>query len=131
VLGLELEVDTSQSGFVATPLYFADLRGDFSAGSDAPLFDPDLWPSGEVTFTSDSLGFVATATRDSFTYRILNVAQNPFSRSVTAAEAERRHWRVLWLGLEPVEGCEPKRDFSRVFTLSGLHVRGLSMFTRR
>jgi hypothetical protein len=131
VLGLELDVDTSQSGFIATPLYFAALQGDFSAGSDAPLFDPDLWPTGEVTLTPDSLGFIAAATRDSFTYRILNIARNPFSRTVTAAEAERRHWRVVWLGLEPVEGCEPKRDFSRVFSLSGLRVRGLSIFTRR
>jgi len=130
-LGLELDVNTSDAGFLDIPFYFAVLLGDFSNGQDQPLFEPDLWPQGEVTLTADSLGFITAATPSGFTYRVLNVGQNPFLRKVSAAEAERRHWRVAWFGLEPVKGCEPTRNLSRVFMLSGFLVPALSAFTRR
>ena len=120
-LGLQLDVDTSEAGFIGTPFYFAALQGDFSNGGDKPLFEPDLWPTGEVTFTTDSLGFITAATATSFTYRLFNFERDPFLRQVTAAEAERRRWRVAWFGLESANGCEPARDFSRIFTLAGFH----------
>jgi len=121
-LGLELKVNTSEAGFIRTPLYFPLLQGDFSNAPDKPLFEPDLWPNGEPVFPLDSLGFVTGATADSFIYRILMVGQNPFARTVTAGEAERRRWRLTWLGLEVVRGCEPEPDLSRIFTLSGFRV---------
>lgn len=121
-LGLELKVNTFEAGFIRAPIYFPPLQGDFSNERDKPLFEPDLWPQGEPAFSLDSLGFVTGATTESFIYRILNIGQDPFVRKVTAGEAERRRWRVFWLGLEPVRGCEPMVALSRVFTLSGFPI---------
>ena len=128
-LGLEIEVDTSDAGFLGTPRYFGTLQGNFSQGQDAPLFEPDLWPRDEATFALDQLGFISTAKVNSFTYRILNVGGAPFLRKVSAAEAERRGWRLAWLGLEAVKGCEPAMDASAISTLSGFRVSAARAFT--
>jgi hypothetical protein len=129
-LGLELEVDTSEAGFTGTPFYFAVVQGDFANRPEGPpLFEPNLWPQGEATFSVDSMGFISTATAKKFIYRILNVGRYPFLRKVTPAEAESRRWRVAWLGLEPVGGCEPTLDVSRIFTLSGFRSAALTGFT--
>jgi hypothetical protein len=125
-LGLELTVDTSAAGFLRTPFYFGVLQGDFSQGQDPPLFEADPWPQGVATFPLEALGFMATANVDSFTYRILNVHGAPFMRSVSALEAERRGWHVAWCGLEPVKGCEPTVDASRIFSLSGFRLPALT-----
>jgi hypothetical protein len=121
-LGLELEVNTSEAGFLRTPFYFGVLQGDFSQGGDPPLFEGNPWPEGVASFPLEAMGFIATANVDRFRYRILNIHGAPFLRSVPAAEAERRGWRVAWCGLEPVKGCEPAVDVSRIFTLSGFRL---------
>jgi hypothetical protein len=128
-LGLELDVDTSEAGFLRTPFYFGVLQGDFSQGGDPPLFEADPWPQGIASFPLEAIGFIATANVDGFTYRILNVHGAPFLRSVSAVEAERRGWRIAWCGLEPVKGSEPTLDVSRVFTLSGFRLSALTAFT--
>lgn len=136
-LGLELKVDTAEAGFTKTPFYFPLLQGDFSNQPNRePLFEPDLWPEGkEPMFSLDVLGFIASATNRNFVYRIINAEQPPsnarlfpFARVVTATEAESRRWRVAWLGVEPVSGCEPVLDFARIFSLSGFPIFTLARF---
>jgi hypothetical protein len=128
-LGLELDVDTSEAGFLRTPFYFGALQGDFGQGQDPPLFEADPWPEGAATFPLEAMGFIATAKADSFTYRILNLHGAPFARNVSAVEAERRGWRIAWCGLEPVKGSEPTADLSRIFSLSGFRLSGLTAVT--
>ena len=60
-LGLELDVDTSEAGFLRTPFYFGVLQGDFSQGQDPPLFEADPWPQGVATLPLEAMGFIATA----------------------------------------------------------------------
>ena len=50
------------------------------------------------------------------------------SERLHASEAESRQWTVAWVGLEPVSGCEPALDFTRLFTLSGFPIRMLASF---
>jgi hypothetical protein len=128
-LGLELDVDTSEAGFLRTPFYFGALQGDFGRGQDPPLFEADPWPQGEATFPLEAMGFIAAANVDGFTYRILNMHGAPFVRNVSPAEAERRGWRIAWCGLEPVKGSEPTVDVSRIFSLSGFRLSGLTAVT--
>jgi hypothetical protein len=127
-LGLEVIVDTSEVGFTRVPLYFATLQGDFGnrSGED-PLLQPDVWPSGtHPTFPLGGWNFISAADREHFTYRIIVAPELPFQRAITASEAKSRQWTVAWVGLEPVSGCEPALDFTRLFTLSGFPVRLLA-----
>ena len=72
--------------------------------------------------------FITDADRKHFRYQILTHRPGPFRRAITASEAESRQWTVAWVGLEPVSGCEPAVDFTRLFTLSGFPVRMLASF---
>ena len=128
---LEVVVDTSEVGFTRVPYYFATLQGDFGNRSEeAPLMQPDVWPTGNAThlFPGRRGIFITDAGREHFTYRIIAAPGLPFRRAITASEAESRQWTVAWVGLEPVSGCEPALDFTRLFTLSGFPVRMLASF---
>jgi hypothetical protein len=133
--GLEVVVDTSDVGFTRVPYYFATLQGDFGnrAGEEL-LFQPDVWPTGmHPTFFLGAWNFITDADRERFKYRIFNrgVSDIPghlFRRATPVSEAESRRWTVAWVGLEPVSGCEPALNLTRLFTLSGFPVRGLASF---
>lgn len=119
-LGLEIVVDTTESGFHQAPQYFAVLQGDFSNRlNESPLMDAPGWPAGSPAGLSPGTsGFITDVKADRFTYRIPCVGQPPFSRSVTPAEAESRGWQITWLGLEAVAGGEPMLDLINIFLLS-------------
>jgi hypothetical protein len=125
---LEVDVDTSEVGFTRVPYYFATLQGDFSNRSgEAPLFQPDKWPTGtHPTFSLETFNFIADTDREHFRYRVFIFRPELFRRAIAASEAESRQWTIAWVGLEPVSGCEPDVDFTRLFTLSGLPVRMLA-----
>jgi hypothetical protein len=130
---LEVCVDTSEVGFTRVPYYFATLQGDFSnrSGDQDPLMQPDVWPMGtpQPTFlVGDHLFFITDAGREHFTSIRIAGRGGLFKRAITASEAESRQWTVAWVGLEPVSGCEPALDFTRLFTLSGFPVRMLASF---
>jgi hypothetical protein len=127
---LEVVVDTSEVGFTRVPYYFATLQGDFSNRSgEAPLLEPDVWPTGtQPTFSLEAFNFITDADREHFRYQILTHRPGMFRRAIIASEAESRQWTVAWVGLEPVSGCEPALDFTRLFTLSGFPVRMLASF---
>jgi hypothetical protein len=131
-LGLEVVVDTSEVGFTRVPYYFATLQGDFSnrsGGEETPLFQPDVWPAGtQPTFSLEAFNYITDADRERFRYQILIHRPGLFRRAIAASEAESRQWTVAWVGLEPVSGCEPALDFTRLFTLSGFPVRMLASF---
>jgi len=133
-LGLEVVVDTSEMGFTRVPYYFATLQGDFgNRAGEAPLLRPDVWPTGtHPTFFLGGWNFITDAGRERFTYRIIGrgigAPQLLFHRAITASEAESRQWTIAWVGLEPVSGCEPTLDFTRLFSLSGFPVRMLASF---
>lgn len=128
--GLEVVVDTSEVGFTRVPYYFATLQGDFSnRDGEDPLFQPDKWPTGtHPTFSLETFNFITDADREHFRYRVFIFQPELFVRAITASEAESRQWTVAWVGLEPVSGCEPALDFTRLFTLSGFPVRMLASF---
>jgi hypothetical protein len=119
-LGLEVVVDTTESGFHQGPQYFAVLQGDFSNRPNEPaLFADPGWPAGSPPgFSPETLGFITDAKADRFTYRVVCVGQPPFSRSVTPAEAESRGWKITWLGLEAVAAGEPMLDVIKIFLQS-------------
>ena len=120
ILGLEVEVDTSEAGFTKPPYYFALLQGHFGKrDNEDSLFEQDLWPSDtEPVFFLGTLGFIADATAESFTYRI--GWQPPFKRMIEhRLEAETRRWRLFWFGIEPVTGCEPALNLTELFILAG------------
>jgi hypothetical protein len=117
---LEVEVDTSEAGFTRAPYYFALLQGDFGhrGNGEEPLFESDLWPSStEPAFFLDTFGFISHAAEESFTYRIGD--QPPFKRIIQPSEAKSRRWRISWLGIEPVTGCEPALNLAWLFVLAG------------
>jgi hypothetical protein len=96
--GLEIVVDTSPAGFTREPYYFALLHGDFG------IHDLDTVVAGRKSGRFlDPYGFIASATRQRFTYQVLQSSQMP----LPPEEAEYRKWTVSWLGIEPVTGCEP------------------------
>jgi hypothetical protein len=79
-------VDTSDAGFIATPVYFAHLAG-----------------------TSQVVpGFIASAHQASFTYVVrASDAMVPDIR-LNAAHAESNGWTIIWLGVEiPAERLVP------------------------
>jgi hypothetical protein len=127
---LEVVVETSEAGVTRVPYYFAILQGDFgNRGGEAPLFQPDVWPTGtQPTFFLEGWNFITDAGQERFTYRIIGAQQLPFQRTMTPSEAESRQWTVTWLGIEPVSGCEPALDLRRLFTLSGFPMRILASF---
>ena len=111
--GLEAKVDTSDAGFTKNPFYFAilDRRADEgpndSSNSDAL--------GTESTLFLDGLRFVTDTDREGFTYRIFQ----PDSEPLKPGDAETLGWSLVWLGVEPVTGCEPKFDELLTFTLAG------------
>jgi hypothetical protein len=126
---LEIDVDTSEVGFTRVPCYFATLQGDFSNRSgEPPLFQWDVWPTGtQPTFSLETFNYITDAGREHFRYQI-SIFSPGFMRAITASDAESRQWTVAWVGLEPVSGCEPAVDYTRLFTLSGFPVRMLASF---
>jgi hypothetical protein len=127
-LGLEVVVDTAESGFTHVPYYFATLQGDFgNRGGEDPLLPLNAWPTGtQPTFFLEGWNFITGADRERFTYCIIGAQQLPFQRMIAPSEAEDRQWTVTWLGIEPVSGCEPALDLRRLFTLSGFPMRMLA-----
>jgi hypothetical protein len=92
---LTVDVDTSDAGFTDVPFYFAVL----STAGPLPVLDS-----------------IEDATSTGFTYRLLPAPEivPAMQRTVPAAAT------VFWLGVEPVTGCEPVLDLTRIFTLAGL-----------
>jgi hypothetical protein len=120
-LGLEVEVDTADAGFLRTPYYFAALAGDLgSTTGGTPLTTPAAWPAKtSVAFGLGGPGFLTKAEAARFVYRVPTVGGLPFSQEITPVEAESRDWTVAWLGAEPAGGCEPELDLSKIFSLGG------------
>jgi hypothetical protein len=120
-LGLEVEVDTADAGFLRTPHYFAALAGDVGPTvGGTPATTPAAWPAElGVAFGLGGPGFLTKAESARFVYRIPTVGELPFSQEITPVEAESRDWTVAWLGAEPAGGCEPELDLSKIFSLGG------------
>jgi hypothetical protein len=108
-MGIEVEVDTSEAGFTKNPYYF-------------PVLQADAWPAGhEAMLFLDAHSFIMHATPTSFLYRFITAASllpgasmDAKSNQDRAAHAEAHEWSVLWLGLEPVTGCEPALMLERI-----------------
>jgi hypothetical protein len=120
-LGLEVEVDTADAGFLRAPYYFAALTGDVGPTVDGtPLTAPAAWPAKtSVAFGLGGPGFLAKAEVARFVYRIPTVGGLPFTQEITPVQAEARGWVIVWLGAEPAGGCEPELDLSKIFSQGG------------
>lgn len=103
------KVDTSEAGFTRTPYYFALLRLDARAPATGSL----------VSFQSP-VGFVRETGRNGFTYGVLRGAELPMMSNQALDAYLPQRAGIVWLGIEPVAGCEPKLDFRRIFLLSGI-----------
>lgn len=117
-LGIEVVVDTSEAGFTEIPHYLASLEGDFGNQTRPEARPPDT----QAAFFLEGLTFMTDVRPESFTFRVIRVALPLVEVPVSGAQAERRQWTVSWLGLEPVTGCEPRRDPKRIFSLSGIQI---------
>ncbi len=120
--GLSINVDTSDAGFTRTPLYFAQLIGNFSSPTESQHFVP----FGQLAALS--LGSLAHIVRASQTDFVLQVAD--VHTHVTDLEAEQRQWRVVWIGVEPATGCEPNLDLEIFRTHVGLLSQAVLNFCR-
>jgi hypothetical protein len=97
---LQVNVDTSEAGFVRTPQYFAFLNAP-----DAPSIQ--------------AVAFISAANSSSFLYRIPRTSLTPGVATLSAAQVEQQGWTIRWLGLEPYTGCEPSPLFTKVFSVAG------------
>jgi hypothetical protein len=80
---IEASVDTSDAGFIATPVYFANLAGTFQPAS----------------------GFITSASSTSFRFVVRPAGATGLeaapATSLTAAVAESSGWTIAWLAVEP------------------------------
>jgi hypothetical protein len=118
-LGIETVVSTAEAGFTSTPHYFALLHG--SIALDTPMDESlslllhiNAQPSQQesVRFL-DNLSFITDTAQDKFTYRLIGLSPQM---------AEQRQMYISWFGVEPVTGCEPIVDLTRLFDLAGYSI---------
>jgi hypothetical protein len=111
---LQVIVDTSEAGFMSTPFYLARLRTDYRDVIEIAAGGGSASGNG-IVFPLDGLICISEATSRSFTLRILQEPALQSGLRAPAAAAERRGWAVEWVGVEPVSGCEPRIDVTRIF----------------
>ena len=97
-----VKVDTSDSGFAATPEYFVRL---------------DAVGGGVLEFVAQFIAnsaYVSMASSKDFTYVIPGLASliNPFAPSPIRLV-------ITWVGVEPVTGCAPTANPFRIFPAAG------------
>jgi len=106
--GLFVNVDTSKAGFTHTPLYFAQVMGDFNSIAEGNL--AEFGPHAALSLGSQV--YIARSSIAEFTLRV-----TPHT-AVDAEEAERRRWQVAWIGMEPMAGCVPSMVWLQLFFLA-------------
>jgi hypothetical protein len=99
---LEQTVNTVDAGFTRNPVYFAELVATKSS--------PDQPPEETARALAQAYGHLSDMTADSFRFRI--VIPGEFVRTVA-------DWAVSWVGVEPVPGCAPSFDLTRLMTMAG------------
>lgn len=120
--GVEVTVDTSAAGFVATPAYFPMLYADLGHMVGLPTVDSAS--SYKTTLSPSMFNFVTAASATSFTYRVIGIEVE-----LTPELAEQREWYLSWVGLEPVRGCEPAIGDYRPYSATLLELLPLTQFS--
>ena len=110
------------------PYYFATPAGRFRQSEGRLPLQPDVWPTGTQPTFSWEGGISSPTPIGRITLSDHCPPSGYVQASDYASEAESRQWTVAWVGIEPVSGCEPALDFTRLFTLSGFPVRMLASF---
>lgn len=112
-MGLSVDVDTSAAGFSNPPFYFAQVLGDFSRDEEYP--DSQLVAFGRgACIPLGGSAYITRSSQTGFTLRVRAHLAN-----ISKEQAEQCHWRVGWIGLEPVKGCEPSFDLSQLSAFVG------------
>ncbi len=103
---LEQKVSTLEAGFTGKPVYFAQLV-EMKPSPDQP-------PEETARAVAQANGYLADMTAESFMFRI--VIPGTFARTAP-------NWAVSWVGVEPVPGCAPSLDLTRLLTMAGMLFR--------
>lgn len=100
--GYYQRVDTTDGGFTGTPQYFAQLV----------VVKPSDHTETEVREgISQAYGHIRETARDSFVFQA--VVPEKFRMDLW------ERWAISWIGVQPMKGCPPVLNLSRLLTLAG------------